>query len=64
MGVCPPWDTHTVGLYDLYEYTDDTGAYLYPGYVMTVEVASSIPLLDILYLQQVYRNAHGARPHN
>ena len=42
---------------------DDTGAYLYPGYVMTVEVASSIPLLDILYLQQGYRNEHGGIPH-
>ena len=61
---------HAAGLYDLYKFRHTptppatVGPYKYPGYLMTDEVSTTVPLKDKLYLQQVYRNAHGARPHN
>ena len=34
------------------------------GYLMNRKLSTTIPGLDRLYIQQVYRNAHGASPHN
>ena len=55
---------HAAGLEDLYNFKDSQDRPLYPGYLMDKRVSTSIPLNDKLYLQQVYRNAHGASPHN
>ena len=50
---------HILGLTDLYEYPG-----LYPGYLMTSSGSqTAIPQLDIDYVKQVYRNAHGTEPH-
>ena len=52
---------HLAGLMDLYkeEYGDK-----YKGYLMAeYRIVPPIPLLDIKYLRQVYRNAHGSEPH-
>ena len=61
---------HTAGLHDLYlpqfQRLNQLGTPVpgYPGYLMDTEVSASIPLKDIGYIQQVYRNATGARPQN
>ena len=61
---------HAAGLEDLYRFRHTPtppaarGSYKYPGYLMTDKDSTTIPGLDRLYIQQVYRNEHGARPHN
>ena len=49
---------HTAGLKDL----DDDD---YPGFVMASEPEiQNVPSRDITYLKQIYRNEHGAAPHD
>ena len=46
---------HTAGLDDLYKYPNQ-----YPNYLMSYSGKKlSIPILDIRYINQVYRNAGG-----
>ena len=53
---------HTAGLTDLY---DDKYNDKYTGYLMDdTHGFTAIPQLDIDYLIQVYRNEHGAKPHD
>ena len=50
---------HTIRLEDLYEHAGDR-----EGYLMNDDFyPSSIPDEDEDYVEQVYRNRHGARPH-
>ncbi len=57
---------HVAGLSDLYLYETvaTPAAPLYPGYIMDTQGSNSLPLKDIAYLRQVYRNKFGAEPHN
>ena len=55
---------HTLGLTDLYKYPSSDHPRKYTGYLMTsTGKRTAIPQLDIDYVKQVYRNAHGTEPH-